>query len=95
MEGLKVHKAQATDSEFVFAVKKAAFREYVEQIWAGMIPIKGIYTIGGSLHRIFALSSFTGPTSVSCQRLTPLTRSRSINSISCLSTKEGESGQRA
>ena len=33
MEGLKVHKAQATDSEFVFAVKKAAFREYVEQIW--------------------------------------------------------------
>jgi ribosomal protein S18 acetylase RimI-like enzyme len=33
VEGLKVHKAHATDSEFVFAVKKAAFREYVEQIW--------------------------------------------------------------
>ena len=33
MEELKVRKAQATDSEFVFAVKKAAFREYVEQIW--------------------------------------------------------------
>ena len=33
MEGLKVRKAQATDSEFVFAVKEAAFREYVEQIW--------------------------------------------------------------
>ena len=33
MEGLKIRKAQATDSEFVFAVKKAAFREYVEQIW--------------------------------------------------------------
>ena len=33
MEALKVRKAQATDSEFVFAVKKAAFREYVEQIW--------------------------------------------------------------
>ena len=33
MEGLKFRKAQATDSEFVFAVKKAAFREYVEQIW--------------------------------------------------------------
>ena len=33
MKGLKVRKAQATDSEFVFAVKKAAFREYVEQIW--------------------------------------------------------------
>ena len=33
MEELKVREAQATDSEFVFAVKKAAFREYVEQIW--------------------------------------------------------------
>ena len=33
MEGLKFRKAQPTDSEFVFAVKKAAFREYVEQIW--------------------------------------------------------------
>ena len=33
MEGLKFRKAGATDSEFVFAVKKAAFREYVEQIW--------------------------------------------------------------
>lgn len=33
MEGLKFRKAEATDSEFVFAVKKAAFREYVEQIW--------------------------------------------------------------
>ena len=33
MEGLKVRKARATDSEFVFVVKEAAFREYVEQIW--------------------------------------------------------------
>ncbi len=33
MEGFKFRKTQATDSEFVFAVKKAAFREYVEQIW--------------------------------------------------------------
>ena len=33
MEGLSICKAQATDSKFVFAVKKAAFREYVEQIW--------------------------------------------------------------
>lgn len=33
MEGLKFRKAQAIDSEFVFTVKKAAFREYVEQIW--------------------------------------------------------------
>ena len=33
MEELSIRKAQATDSEFVFAVKKAAFREYVEQIW--------------------------------------------------------------
>ena len=33
MEELSIRKAQATDSEFVFAVKQAAFREYVEQIW--------------------------------------------------------------
>lgn len=33
MEGLSIREAEATDSEFVFAVKKAAFREYVEQIW--------------------------------------------------------------
>ena len=33
MEGLKLRKAEATDSEFVFGVKEAAFREYVEQIW--------------------------------------------------------------
>ena len=38
---------------------------------AGMTPIKGIYTIGGSLHKIFASFSSTGPTSVSYQRLTP------------------------
>lgn len=33
MEALKIRKARATDSGFVFAAKKAAFREYVEQIW--------------------------------------------------------------
>ncbi len=33
MEESSIRKAQATDSEFVFVVKKAAFREYVEQIW--------------------------------------------------------------
>ena len=33
MEGLKFRKAQAADSEFVFSVKKAAFGEYVEQVW--------------------------------------------------------------
>ena len=33
MKGLKFRKARAIDSDFVFAVKKAAFREYVEQIW--------------------------------------------------------------
>ena len=33
MEGLSIRKAEATNSDFVFAVKKAAFREYVEQIW--------------------------------------------------------------
>ena len=30
---LSLRKAYASDSEFVFAVKEAAFREYVEQIW--------------------------------------------------------------
>ena len=33
MEELSIRGAGATDSDFVFAVKKAAFREYVEQIW--------------------------------------------------------------
>lgn len=33
VQGLKFRKAEATDSEFVFVVKKAAFSEYVEQIW--------------------------------------------------------------
>ena len=33
MEELSFRKAQANDSEFVFTVKKAAFREYVEQVW--------------------------------------------------------------
>ena len=33
VKGLKLRTAQAIDSEFVFAVKKAAFREYVQQIW--------------------------------------------------------------
>ena len=33
MEALSFRKAHASDSEFVFTVKKAAFREYVEQVW--------------------------------------------------------------
>jgi GNAT superfamily N-acetyltransferase len=33
MEELSLRKAQTCDSEFVFTVKKAAFREYVEQVW--------------------------------------------------------------
>ena len=33
MKGLSFRKANASDSAFVFAVKKAAFREYVEQVW--------------------------------------------------------------
>ncbi len=33
MEGLNIRKASASDSEFVFIVKKAAFQEYVEQVW--------------------------------------------------------------
>ncbi len=32
MEELNIRKADAFDSDFVFAVKKAAFRKYVEQV---------------------------------------------------------------
>ena len=33
MKELSFRKAEASDSEFVFAVKAAAYREYVEQVW--------------------------------------------------------------
>lgn len=33
MEELSFRKADANDSEFVFTMKKAAYREYVEQVW--------------------------------------------------------------
>ena len=33
MAELSTRKARANDSEFIFTVKKAAFREYVEQVW--------------------------------------------------------------
>lgn len=33
MEELNIRKAMANDSEFVFTVKEAAYREYVEQVW--------------------------------------------------------------
>ncbi len=33
MEELNIRKAMASDSEFIFTVKKAAYREYVEQVW--------------------------------------------------------------
>ena len=33
MEALNIRKARASDSEFIFTVKKAAYREYVEQVW--------------------------------------------------------------
>ncbi len=33
MDALNFRKADASDSEFVFAVKEAAFREYIEQVW--------------------------------------------------------------
>lgn len=32
MEGLSIRKARAGDSEFIFAIKKEAFRDYVEQV---------------------------------------------------------------
>ena len=33
MEELHIRKACTSDSEFVFTIKKAAFQEYVEQVW--------------------------------------------------------------
>ena len=33
MEELSLRKAHASDSEFVFMVKEAAYREYVEEVW--------------------------------------------------------------
>ena len=33
MEELSIRKARTSDSEFIFTVKKAAYREYVEQVW--------------------------------------------------------------
>ena len=33
MEEVSLRKARASDSEFIFTVKKAAFQEYVEQVW--------------------------------------------------------------
>ncbi len=33
MQALSFRKANASDSAFVFAVKEAAFREYIEQVW--------------------------------------------------------------
>ncbi len=33
MKELNLRKAHASDSEFTFMVKEAAFREYVEQVW--------------------------------------------------------------
>ncbi len=33
MEELNFRKAHANDSEFVFTVKKTAFRKYIEQVW--------------------------------------------------------------
>lgn len=33
MDGLAIRKAEATDVDFTFLVKEAAFREYVEKVW--------------------------------------------------------------
>ncbi|MDE3000095.1 MAG: N-acetyltransferase [Gemmatimonadota bacterium] len=33
MDGLAIRKAVQTDVDFTFAVKEAAFREYVEKVW--------------------------------------------------------------
>lgn len=39
MDGLSIRRAREADSDFVFAVKEAAFREYVDQVW-GWDPIR-------------------------------------------------------
>ena len=42
VEELSIRKANALDSDFAFAVKEAAFRGYVEQVWGlGPYPSKG------------------------------------------------------
>ena len=33
MDGMAIRKAEATDVDFTFLVKEAAFREYVEKVW--------------------------------------------------------------
>ncbi len=33
MDGLSIRQAFEGDSDFVFAVKEAAFREYIDQVW--------------------------------------------------------------
>ena len=33
MDGLSIRTARKSDSDFVFAVKEAAFRRYVDQVW--------------------------------------------------------------
>ena len=33
MEELSIRKACTSDSEFIFTVKKAAYREYIERVW--------------------------------------------------------------
>jgi GNAT superfamily N-acetyltransferase len=33
MDNLKLRKAMLSDSEFAYRTKKAAFRQYVEQVW--------------------------------------------------------------
>ena len=33
MDGMAIRRAEATDVDFTFAVKEAAFREYVDKVW--------------------------------------------------------------
>ena len=95
MEELNIRKADAVDSDFVFAVKKATFREYVEQVEGGTIHIRGNYTISGLIHRIFALSNFKGTMLDSSPHPALLILSRSISSLSILSIRVEESEHRA
>ena len=61
MEELSFRKAQANDSEFVFTVKKAAFREYVEQVWGWDDNYqKELHQQTVRPHRIFSIIQFRG-----------------------------------
>ena len=88
MEALNIRKAHESDSEFVFTVKKAAFQEYVEQVWGWDDSYQRDLHNRRFTSQDFTLFSFVGQMSVSWQLLVVPIHSRLINSIFCLNTKE-------